>query len=62
MSRFSARYVEASRFVLVLFVTAIASLVYALLGIVIIGTVPSIAATFGVYRRWALSEDRTWTI
>jgi uncharacterized membrane protein YesL len=32
------------------------------MGVVVVGFFPSLAATVGVFRRWALAEDRIWTI
>ncbi|MCH9276981.1 DUF624 domain-containing protein [Bifidobacterium amazonense] len=62
MSLFSERYMTAMRFVLVAFVVFVASLAHTLLGLVVVGLFPSLGATVGVFRRWALAEDRTWTI
>lgn len=62
MSSFSVRYVNAARLVLIAFITFIASIVHTLLGLVVAGLFPSVAATVGVFRRWALAEDHTWTI
>lgn len=59
---FAERYVTALRFVLVAFVTCVASVIHTLLGVIVVGLFPSLAATVGVFRRWALAEDRTWTI
>ncbi|OZG64603.1 YesL family protein [Bifidobacterium eulemuris] len=62
MSSFAIRYVTAARLVLVVFITFVASIAHTLLGVVVVGLFPSLAATAGVFRRWALADDRTWTI
>lgn len=62
MSSFSERYVNAARLVLIAFITFIASIAHTMLGLVVAGLFPSVAATVGVFRRWALAEDHTWTI
>ena len=62
MSSFTVRYVNAARIVLVAFITFIASIVHTMMGLVVAGLFPSVAATVGVFRRWALAEDHTWTI
>ena len=62
MSLFAERYVTAARFVLVAFITVVASIAHTLMGLGVAGLFPSLAATVGVLRRWALAEDRTWTI
>ncbi len=63
MKRFAAGYEYVARVVLMILVTHIAFLAHTILGLVIVGLHPSIAATYGTYRTWIIDvSDRHWTI
>lgn len=63
MKRFAAGYEFFARIIMMILVTHIAFLVHTLLGLIIVGLHPSIAATYGTYRAWALDvKDRHWTV
>lgn len=62
MSGFAAVYERFARVVLMVFVANVAFLAHVLLGVVIAGFFPSVAASATTFRTWALSEDRSWTV
>lgn len=62
MRRFAVGYEQAARLVLVTFITNLAFLAHTLLGLVIVGFFPSLAAACGVFRKWLTDEDREWGV
>ena len=62
MQRFALGYEQAARLVLVAFITNLALLAHTIMGLVLVGFFPSLAATCGVFRRWLTDEDREWGI
>jgi uncharacterized membrane protein YesL len=61
LSRFSMSYERLCRMVVMIFVVNVAMVLHTLLGIVVVGFFPSMAAAHSSYRSWLLSEDRSWT-
>lgn len=63
MSRFAIGYEYLCRIVLMLMVVNLAFIVHTLMGLVIIGFFPSVAASYATFRTWLIQvEDRSWTI
>lgn len=62
MRSFAAGYEHVARIVLMVFVTNVAFVVHTVLGLVLAGFFPSVAATYSTYRTWALTADKSWTV
>ena len=62
MGSFASGYERGARIVLMVFVVHVAFVVHTLLGAVVVGFFPSIAATYATFRRWVLDADRAWTV
>lgn len=63
MKRFALGYEFFARIIMMVFVVNVAFIVYTLLGLVVAGFFPSLAASYATYRVWALSvHDRSWTV
>lgn len=61
MKRFSVWYEYICRIIMNIFVVHAAFLVHTLMGAVIVGLFPSIAATYETYRAWLRADDHEWT-
>lgn len=55
-------YERGARIVMMIFVVNVAFVVHALLGVVIAGFFPAVAASYATFRTWALSKDKAWTV
>ncbi|MBK7822245.1 MAG: DUF624 domain-containing protein [Tessaracoccus sp.] len=55
-------YERAARVVMMVFVVNVAFVVHVLMGVVIAGFFPAVAASYGTFRTWMLSEERGWTV
>jgi uncharacterized membrane protein YesL len=62
LSRFALSYERLCRTVVMIFVVNAAMVFHTLLGAVLVGFFPSIAAAHTCYRSWLLDEDRSWTV
>ncbi len=62
MSGVALGYERAARVVMMVFVVNVAFIVHALVGLVIAGFFPAVAASYATFRSWALSEDHSWTV
>ena len=63
MKRFAVGYEFLCRIVMMVVVANVAFLVHTLLGLVVVGFFPSIAATYATFRTWLLDvDDRSWSI
>ena len=63
MKRVAVTYEYFCRIVLMILVAHVAFIVHTLLGLIIGGFFPSIAATYATYRTWIVDvKDRSWTI
>ncbi|KFI45630.1 Uncharacterized membrane protein YesL [Bifidobacterium bohemicum] len=63
MKRFAVGYEFVCRIILMVFVVHMAFIVHTLLGLVVGGLFPSIAACYGTYRRWLQDvDDRSWSV
>ncbi|MFT8592067.1 MAG: DUF624 domain-containing protein [Bifidobacterium sp.] len=62
LSRFSLRYERICRMIVTIFAVNVAMVAHTLLGAVIVGFFPSIAAAHSTYRLWLLSSDRVWSV
>lgn len=62
MQRFALGYERLARVVMLVAVVHVAVLAYTICGLVAFGLFPSIGAAFATYRRWLMSEDRSWGI
>lgn len=59
---FARGYEKVCRAILLVFVINVAIVAHTLLGIVVAGFFPSIAAGFSTYRSWLLDSDREWSV
>lgn len=62
MRGFAAGYERFARLILMIFVANVAFMAHALIGLVLVGFFPSVAATATTFRTWALAKDRSWSI
>lgn len=63
MSRFAVGYEFICRVILMIAVVHVAFIIHTLLGLGIVGLMPSIAASNSTYRAWILDvDDRSWTV
>lgn len=62
MGSFAIGYERFCRMLLMVFIVNIAIVVHTIIGIVILGLFPSIAAAYATYRTWLLSDDKGWTV
>ncbi|KAA8815411.1 DUF624 domain-containing protein [Bifidobacterium callitrichos] len=63
MHRFARGYEYFCRIILMLMVVQVAFIAHLLLGVVVVGLFPSIAASYATYRTWLIQvDDRSWTI
>lgn len=63
MKRFAVGYEFLCRIIMMIFVVHVAFLAHTLLGLVLVGFFPSMAATCTTYRTWLLDlKDRSWTV
>ncbi|PRB43449.1 multidrug transporter [Arthrobacter sp. MYb23] len=62
MRTFAAGYERFARIVLMVFITNVAFIVHTLLGVVIAGFFPSVAASASTFRTWTIAKDRSWTV
>lgn len=63
MKRFAVGYEFLCRIIMMIFVVHVAFLAHTLLGLVLVGFFPSVAATCTTYRTWLLDlKDRSWTV
>ncbi|MFC0675179.1 YesL family protein [Brachybacterium hainanense] len=62
MTGIALGYERFARVVLMIFVVQIAFLVHMVLGAVLAGFFPSVAATTSTFRTWVLAEDRSWSM
>ncbi len=59
LARFSVAYEHFCRLLVTLFVVNVAILAHTLMGAVVLGFLPSLAAAQSTFRTWLLSEDRS---
>lgn len=59
LARFSVAYERFCRLLVTIFVVNVAILAHTLMGAVVLGFLPSLAATYSTFRMWLLSEDRS---
>ncbi|OZG68136.1 YesL family protein [Bifidobacterium eulemuris] len=63
MKRFAAGYEFLCRIIMMIVVVHVAFIVHTVLGLVVAGLFPSIAASASTYRAWLLDvDDRSWTV
>ncbi|WP_418969818.1 YesL family protein [Alloscardovia omnicolens] len=62
MAKFAVFYEKLCRLILMIFIVNVAIFVHTLVGVVVVGFFPSIAAAHNTYRVWLLSEDRAWRV
>ena len=63
MKRFAVGYEYICRIILMLMVCQVAFVVHTVMGLVVVGFFPSIAALNTVFRTWAVDvDDRSWTV
>ncbi|MBM6699594.1 DUF624 domain-containing protein [Bifidobacterium pullorum subsp. saeculare] len=62
LGSFAIGYERFCRGILTVFVVNVALIAHTLLGLVVGGLFPSIAAAYATYRSWLLSADRGWTV
>ncbi len=55
-------YEFLARIVMMVCVVNIAFILHTVVGAILLGFFPSLAATYATFRTWALSEDRSWTM
>lgn len=61
MQKFAVGYERFCRVIWVIFNINMAFIAHTLMGLVVIGFFPSVAATYATVRTWLLDEDRSWT-
>lgn len=61
MHRFAVGYERFCRVIWVVFNINMAFIAHTLMGLIVIGLFPSIAATYATIRSWLLDEDQSWT-
>lgn len=63
MKGFALKYEFVCRVILMIFIVNVAFIVHTVMGLVVAGLFPSIAATYSTYRSWLLDvDDRSWTV
>jgi len=62
MKGLATGYERLARAILTVFVANVAFVAHTLLGLVVAGFFPSIAASAATFRTWALDETRSWTV
>ena len=62
MTRVALTYERLCRIVLMVFVVNVAMLVHTLMGLILGGFFPSIAAAYATFRTWLIDEDQSWRI
>ena len=62
MTRVALTYERLCRIVLMVFVVNVAMLVHTLMGLIVGGFFPSIAAAYATFRTWLIDEDQSWRI
>ncbi|MCI1644423.1 MAG: YesL family protein [Bifidobacterium crudilactis] len=63
MRRFALGYEYFARIIMMVVMVNIAFIVHTVMGLLVWGFFPSIAASYSTYRAWILSvEDRSWTV
>ena len=62
LSRFAIAYEKACRGILVVFLVNVALLVYTVLGAVVVGLMPAVAAAYATFRSLIMAEDHSWGI
>ena len=63
MKRFAVGYEFICRVIMMIVVVNVAFVAHALLGLIVVGLFPSVAASYATYRSWILDvEDRSWTV
>lgn len=55
-------YERVARVILMVFVVNVAIVVHTLMGFVIAGFFPAVAASYSTFRTWVLSVDKAWTV
>lgn len=61
MARFAVGYEQVCRVILTAFVINVAFIVHTVMGLVVAGLFPSIAAAYSTWRTWINSADHWWT-
>ncbi|HJG41611.1 YesL family protein [Bifidobacterium pullorum] len=61
LARFSVGYEQVCRAILTAFVINVAFIVHTVMGLVVAGLFPSVAAAYATWRTWIISEDHWWT-
>ena len=61
LARFSVGYEQVCRAILTAFVINVAFIVHTVMGLVVAGLFPSIAAAYATWRTWIIGEDHWWT-
>ncbi|OZG66487.1 YesL family protein [Bifidobacterium eulemuris] len=63
MKRVAVGYEYLCRIVLMIVVVNVAFIVHTIMGLVVAGLFPSVAASYATYRQWLLDvDDRSWTV
>ena len=62
MTRVALTYERLCRIVLMVFVVNVAMLVHTLMGLIVGGFFPSIAAAYATFRTWLIDEDQSWRV
>lgn len=62
MNGIAGGYERGARVVLMVFVVNVAFVAHTLMGLVIAGFFPAVAASYATFRTWVLSVDRGWTV
>lgn len=61
MQRFAVGYEKICRVIWIIFNINVAFIAHTLMGLIVIGFFPSIAATYATVRTWLLDIDQSWT-
>ena len=62
MAQFAVLYEKFCRTIVIIFTVHVAIVVHALMGAVVVGFFPAIAAAHNTYRVWLLNDDRLWRV
>ena len=62
MTRVALTYERLCRIVLMVFVVNVVMLIHTLMGLILGGFFPSIAAAYATFRTWLIDEDQSWRI
>lgn len=63
MKRLAVGYEFICRIIMMVAVVNVAFVLHTLFGLIVVGLLPSVAASYSVFRQWLLDvEDRSWTI